>query len=63
MLVLPGLYDKKLKNRWRGEVLSLTPKKEIIAFVYGDTLEEMRLRKYAVAQILDAPALVATNKP
>lgn len=55
MSILPGLIDKRLKcGRYRGEVLRLGGKRrEVLAVVYGETIEEMRRRKYACVKILE----------
>lgn len=53
--ILPGLIDKKLRcGRYRGEVLRLGGKRrDVLAVVYGDTIEEMRRREYAVAKLME----------
>lgn len=55
MTILPGLIDKRLKcGRYRGEVLRLGGKRrEVLAVVYGSTIEEMRRRKYACVKMLE----------
>jgi hypothetical protein len=49
------VFDRKLKNRWRGEVRRLgsgaPPLGEVVAVVYGKTIEEMRKRKRAVVEL------------
>lgn len=55
MTILPSLIDRKLRcGRYRGEVLRLGGKRrEVLAVVYGETLEEMRRRKYALVKLLE----------
>lgn len=57
--ILPSITDKwrnKRNGQWRyvGQVwlFNGSGKKIVIAEVYGDTLEEMRKRKHAVADAL-----------
>jgi len=52
LFVSGGLWDRRLKKGWKGEVLMFTPKKIVIAVVYGDTLKEMRRRKWAIVKAL-----------
>jgi len=55
-LIFGGIVDRTRTRRgkvyWVGEVVIFDPKKRVIAHVYGDTLKEMRARKYAVADRL-----------
>lgn len=55
MTILPSLIDKRLRcGRYRGEVLRLGGKRrEVLAVVYGDTIEEMRRRKNACVKMME----------
>jgi hypothetical protein len=54
MHVLPGLRDKILKTRVRGQVVGLENGKwYTLAYVYGKNLKEMRKRKHAILKALD----------
>ena len=61
-VILPGLFDRRFKTRFRGEVVRLRPKKapELLAYAYGETLEEMRNRKRVICDALIA--LEASNE-
>ena len=49
MTYLPGIKDKILNGKFRGEVNLINGGKcERVAYVYGQTLEEMRQRKHTV---------------
>ena len=50
-IIVPGLKDKVLKTRYRGEVLDLSTN-EVICYVYGETIDIMRERKHFIAKAL-----------
>jgi hypothetical protein len=55
MIILPGMNDKRLRGnggRWKGEVWLFNPKGEVIAYVYGKTLDQMRRRKHLIYKML-----------
>ena len=50
-IILSGLRDCRTSTGYRGRVLCLENGKwKIVAFVYGDTLKEMRARKHAMTK-------------
>jgi len=55
-MIMPGLMDRRMKTRYRGEVISFTDSRSIICLVYGDSLDEMRSRKKMIATVLDVMA-------
>lgn len=53
MTILGGLWDRKVKNGWRGEVLAFHGRKcTRLAFVYGMTLDEMHKSKRCLTSAL-----------
>ena len=53
MIIVPSIWDKKLKKGWLGYVYKLDSNgKEVLARVYGKTLKEMRVRKHAISETL-----------
>jgi len=59
--VLPGIKDRKTAEGYMGEVLYYNPEPERIAWVFGDTLEELRDRKHIVTSAL-AHAIVGSDE-
>lgn len=57
-VILSGKKAYKLKTKWRGDIVEtnevINGDIKIIAIVYGDTLEQMRLRQRTVAESLRA---------
>ena len=54
-LYVPGVRDTRLPSgRWRGRILNLAtgPRHELVAYVYGETVEKMRERKHAMVRAL-----------
>lgn len=49
MTILPSITDKQMKKGYRSEILKIENGKAVrIAFVYGDTLKELRARKQII---------------
>jgi len=51
-LILPSIYDKRMKTYCMGYVLDLSARKKIRVVVYGDTMEKMRaLKRYLTEKV------------
>lgn len=52
-MIFPGLYDRKLKKSWQGDVVDIAGKKTVvIASVNARTLKEMRALKHHLVDVI-----------